>query len=294
VKVFVIVNPVSGAGAAPDTGARRADRAAAVLAERGVRAEVVVSARPGHIRDLTAQAVGAGADLVIVWGGDGSVNEAGTALADTDTALGIVRAGSGNGLARALGVSKDPSVALTQALRGRSRRIDAGELNGRLFLNLAGIGFDAHVARLFNQLALGCRGAWPYLTTALREAAGYVPLEYDVSLDGAATRCRAFVIVFANGREYGNGAIIAPDARLDDGWLDVLIADDRPFWANVRRARHLFTASAPRAVGVTLRQIRGACVSAGAQIEYHVDGESGTTDGAIVVRTRPACLSVRC
>ena len=124
--VAIIINPVSG-GARPEDARRRAEHASAVLTAAGVAGDIFVTERRGHARDLAAAAVARGVGLVVAWGGDGAVNEVASALAFTPTPLAIVPSGSGNGLARELGVDRHPARSITQALDAAPRRIDAGE-----------------------------------------------------------------------------------------------------------------------------------------------------------------------
>ena len=114
----------------------------------------------------------AGARLVIAWGGDGTLNEVGSALAFTETPIALVPSGSGNGLARELGVNRRPERAISEALRAAPRAIDAGELGGRLFFNAAGIGLDAHLARCFDTDG-GRRGLAGYVRITARELWSY-------------------------------------------------------------------------------------------------------------------------
>ena len=172
-------------------------------------------------------AVNSGADLVVVWGGDGTVNEVGSALVGSTTALGLVPAGSGNGLAASLGVPREPVAALDRIFSTPPRAVDVGFLADRPFFNVAGIGLDAHIADLFNLRARGRRGKWPYVMIGVREGCRYKAQEYDVELDGAHRRVSALLIAFANGREYGMGACISPGAELDDGLLEATIVEDR-------------------------------------------------------------------
>src|SRR5262245_51896815 len=140
-SIVAIVNPISGAKASPATAAMRADALRAAADQRGRPIAIHLTERAGHARELASAAAAAGAELVIAWGGDGTINEAGSALVGTDTTLGIVPAGSGNGLAAALDVPRAPQAALAAAFDGRTRAIDAGTIAGRLFFNIAGIGF---------------------------------------------------------------------------------------------------------------------------------------------------------
>jgi YegS/Rv2252/BmrU family lipid kinase len=293
VKVVAILNPISGAGKDPRVAGRRASLLDAELERRGLRADVHVTGHAGHAHAIARAAAAAGADLVIAWGGDGTVNETGAALIDTDSALGLVPAGSGNGLAAALRTPFEPRAAIAAALDGRVRSIDAGIFAGRPFFNIAGIGVDARIAALFNLRAKGSRGRWPYFLIGVREGCRYCSQEYDVELDGERHPVRALLIAFANGGEYGNGIRLSATARVDDGLLDATIVEDRSVMTRFWHARHLAAGTADAAPGVLARQIRRAIVRTAGPIEYHVDGEPGTTDGPIEVAVRPRALLVR-
>src|SRR5262249_4487917 len=163
-------------------------------------AEVFVTECGGHARDLAKAAVQRGARLVVAWGGDGTINEVASALVfEEDAAMGIIPAGSGNGLARALGIDTDPARALADALAAEPRTIDVGELGGRLFVNVAGIGFDAHVAARFNAPGSPMRGLAGYVLQTVRALGSYEPLEYEIVSRQERRSVRALLIVFANG-----------------------------------------------------------------------------------------------
>jgi diacylglycerol kinase family enzyme len=182
---------------------------------------------------------------------------------------------------------------LNVAFDGPTRTIDAGRLAGRCFFNIAGVGFDARVAALFNQRAPRARGGWPYFAIGVREGCTYCALDYDVWLDDEAKRYKALLIAFANGREYGLGARIAPDARLDDGLLDAIIVEERGVVARFWHARHLATGTPQRAPSVTTRRIRRAVIESSGEMEFHVDGEPGSARGRIDVEILPAALTIR-
>jgi len=291
--IHVIINPVSGAGADPHAASRRAAMIRAAVAERGEQVTIGFTERQGHARQLGDAAVAAGATSVIVWGGDGTFNETAGALLHSSIPLGLVPAGSGNGLAAALGVPRDPGRAIAVALDGRPRAIDAGRMAGRCFFNIAGVGFDARVAALFNQRAAGSRGGWPYLMIGVREGCTYCALDYDVQLDGETRKYKALLIVFANGREYGLGARIAPDARLDDGLLDVIIVEDAGLLARFWHARHLARGTPQLAPPVTTRRVSRAVIESDGDMEFHVDGEPGRASRRIDVEILPGALTVR-
>ena len=292
-NVFAIVNPISGAGASHDAARRRA----ALLRERfqaaSVSGEVHVTERAGHAADLAADALRLGVHTVIAWGGDGTINEVASVLAGTNAALGIVPAGSGNGFARALGIPTQPRSAIDGALRGVDRLIDVGELNDRRFFNIAGVGLDARIAERFNACEQGKRGMGPYLRIGIREAFRYRPVPLEIDLQGERLSSRALLVAFANGCEYGNGARIAPHARVDDGRLEAVVADDRSPIARVWGSRHLLLGRPERARGILYRSVQHAEIRAAGPIPYHVDGEHGIADRIVTVRIRPGYLRVR-
>lgn len=293
VTVVAIINPISGAGADSHAAERRVALLASEVDRRGLRADIQITRHAGHAHAIARAAAGAGADLVIVWGGDGTINEAGAALVGSGCALGVVPAGSGNGLAAALGVPFEPQAAIAGALDGTVRSIDAGTLAGRPFFNIAGIGVDARIAALFNVRAKGTRGRWPYILLGVREGCRYASQQYEIELDGERLSSRALLVAFANGGEYGNGVRLATAARLDDGLLDATIVEDRSVAARFWHARHLVRGTADRAPRVRSKQVRRARICAAGPIEYHVDGEPGTADSAVDVVVHPGALLVR-
>jgi len=179
-RIAAIVNPVSGVGLDPYAASARVAMLRDALTRRQLSATIDVTARAGHARDLARAAVASRADLVIVWGGDGTVNEVGSELAGSPTALGLIPAGSGNGLAGGLGVPRDPHAALATALGERTLAVDVGMLDDHPFFNIAGIGFDAHIARLFNQRPRGRRGRVPYVVIGVREGCRYAGRDRSV------------------------------------------------------------------------------------------------------------------
>jgi diacylglycerol kinase (ATP) len=291
--ITAIINPISGAGADPSVAARRIETLRAEVARRGLDIDIQLTERGGHACELAHAALTRDTRLVIVWGGDGTINEVGSALLGTGIPLGIVPAGSGNGLAAVLAVPRRPLEAIAVALDGAERPIDAGTMAGRAFFNIAGVGFDARVARLFNQRAAGSRGGWPYIVIGVREGCSYCARDYEIQLDGVVTRARALLISFANGREYGIGARIAPQALIDDGLLEATIVEERSLVARFWDARHLALGTANRAPRVTVQQVRHAVIQAPGEMEYHVDGEPGIARDRIEVTIRPGALIVK-
>jgi diacylglycerol kinase (ATP) len=293
-RVVAVINPLSGAGLDRRAADTRTALVREVLARHRLTPTVHLTERGGHARELAAEAAANDADLVIVWGGDGTVNEAGSALVGSRTALALVPAGSGNGLAASLCVPRDSRAALEHLIAAPVRTIDVGFLGDRPFFNIAGIGLDAHIATEFNRRSRGRRGKWPYVTIGVREGLRYRALDYALELDGHRSTATALLIAFANGAEYGMGACLSPGAELDDGLLEATVVEDRSALARFVDARHLALRSIARAPKVRCARIRRGSVSrAAGPMLYHVDGEPGIAHERLEVRIERAALRVK-
>ena len=290
--VVVIINPISGAGGRVGIARARAEQAASLMAARGLDAQVFMTERIGHARELTQAALARGVSSVLAWGGDGTVNEVASALAFREATLGIIPSGSGNGLARELRIPLNPARAFAAVLDGRECRIDAGELDHRLFFNIAGIGLDARVAHHFAANGASRRGLKRYLVIAAKELWRYSSSAYVVVTDGTAVRVQALLIAIANGRQYGNGALIAPAAAFDDGLLDVVVVAGRSPLVILAQAPRLFTGQIARAPGVTSVKATEIEVTCDHPVPYHVDGEPFVGGTSIRARSRPGALRV--
>lgn len=291
--VAVIINPIAGTGSRPEEARRRAEMAAALLERRRVQAELFVTERAGHARELAAAAVTRGATLVVAWGGDGTVNEVASALAFRDAALAILPAGSGNGLARELRVPMNLQRAFDAALDGADRPVDAGELDGRLFFNVAGIGLDAQIAHQFAATGLRRRGFSRYLEILARELFTFVPDDHTIVTEDTTTRCRALLVAIANARQYGNGATIAPTARIDDGKLDVVVVPYKAPITVLLQFPKLFRGCIADVPGVTLTRTASAEISSTRRTLYHVDGEPFVGSASLKARIHRHALRVR-
>ena len=292
-RAAVIINPAAGRRPGQAAIRRRADLASAVLASHDVEARILLTERPHHARALAHQAVDWGASLVYAWGGDGTVNEVASALAFGPAALAIIPCGSGDGLARELGVPRRPERALAAALEGIERSIDVGELGGRLFVNVAGIGLDAHIAARFNAPGTSRHGLLSYGLLTIRALFSYRPSAYSITADGEMLERTALLVAIANSPQYGNGARIAPHARLDDGKLDLVVVGARSPLCTLLAVPRLFSGSVSRAGNVAVRGITEARIRADHPIAFHVDGEPCCGDRELVVRVHPRALRLK-
>lgn len=215
--ILAIINPVSGTGN-KDKIPRLIDN---VVDHDRNDVSIIATEYSGHAFEIATQAVEDGIDVVVAIGGDGTVNEVGSALCGTDTALAIVPCGSGNGLARHLRISMNASRALQVLNDGVVMPFDYCTANGNPFFCTCGMGFDATVSYKFSNE--GTRGFITYIKTALTEYIKYKPEEYLIDIDGKKMQEKAFVIACCNAAQYGNNAYIAPRATMQDGLIDVTV-----------------------------------------------------------------------
>jgi diacylglycerol kinase (ATP) len=292
-RMAVIINPISGTGGRPGAGRERAEQAASLLASRGVDAEILVTERGGHARELATAMIGSGVSLVLAWGGDGTVHKVVSALAFSTARLAVIPSGSGNGLARELGIPLDPAAAFACAVDGRTRVIDCGELDGRLFFNVAGLGLDARVAHEFAARGLVRRGFSRYIEVAARQLFTYEAQEHTIIADGQPQRSRALIVALANARQYGNGALIAPNARIDDGKLDVVVIEARPVWRTLLQLPKLFDGTIGKAAGVTMRAASVIEITSAQPAVYHIDGEPFIGGASLTARAHRHAVQVQ-
>lgn len=290
---LIIVNPTAGSG--------RAARLIPWIRERLAPrpdAELHVTVRRGDAEEVTARAVASGRDRVVVVGGDGTIQEVVNGVLDGNApaSIGIVPVGSGNDLARSLGVPTDPGEAWTVAMGRGTRMIDAASAtNGagrrRWFASAGGIGFDAQVAE-----AMSTRRGWQsgragYLLTTLSELRRFDNRHLRLDLDGEPFERSALLVAIANGPFYGGGMRIAPDAAPDDGWLDLCVVGDVSRLTAIRELPNLYRGTHVRHPAVSVHRARAIEVSTDAPTYAHLDGEPfGTLPLTVEIRAR--CLEV--
>ncbi|HUE86567.1 MAG TPA: diacylglycerol kinase family protein [Vicinamibacterales bacterium] len=292
-SAVVIINPLSGRGRHQSQIEAHIALAHDVLTSRGISTAIRPTTRAGDAHAFAREAVTAGCDLVVAWGGDGTINEAASALVHTDVPLGIVPAGSGNGLASDLLVPFDARAALHLAATGRSMAIDAGRVDDCLFFNIAGVGIDAVIAARFNTRGMQQRGFAAYLQLSTAELLRYRCQTYEISIEQDRAEYRALLVAFANGRQYGNRLLIAPGARLDDGLLEVVVIEQLSLASIAWRLPSLFRGTLQPGRGVTMRAATDVRIRSSGPIPFHVDGEPRLGGEQLYVQTIPGALTVR-
>ena len=218
-KIVFVVNPISG------TQSKKA--ILKWIDERMDRSiydySIVKTEYAGHATQIAASAAQNKVDVVVAIGGDGTINEIARSLVHTETALGIIPCGSGNGLARHLRIPMDPKAAIDIINQGNRLSIDYGKINNIPFFCTCGVGFDAFVSLKFADSRK--RGLLTYLENTLHESLTYQPETYEIENEEGTMKYKAWMIACGNASQYGNNAYIAPQASLTDGLMDVTIME---------------------------------------------------------------------
>lgn len=278
----------------PISGTRKKERVPAMV-QRLLNSQLythtfALTERPLHATELARAAAEAGAAAVIAVGGDGTVNEVACGLLHTNTAMGIIPFGSGNGLARHLKIPMDTSEAI-RILNGLyTTTIDGAMANGRPFFCTAGLGFDAHIGKLF---AGGRkRGFASYVRLALQEFSSFSVQRYSIEADGKPLQRKCFVVTLANAGQYGNNAYIAPQADIADGLIDLCMLRPFPAYKVLQIGLQLFMGNIHRSTYMEIvkaSHIRISCAQADCM---HLDGEFLPLDKVLEVKVIPQCLKV--
>ena len=218
-KITFIVNPISGTSSKEHIP----ELIEEMLDHERFDYEVRQTAYRGNAAEIARESAEAGVDVVVAVGGDGTVNEVARSLVHTQTALGIIPTGSGNGLARHLCIPMNSSKALEIINQCQIEAFDYGVINGLPFFCTCGMGFDAFISQKFSESKR--RGPATYVENVLREGLRYQPETYTIEDESGRYRYQAYLVACANASQYGNNAYIAPQASMSDGLLDVIVIE---------------------------------------------------------------------
>ena len=284
-ETLFIVNPISG------TGKQR--KIVSVLQKtldyNQFAPTVVMTERAGHATELSRAAVGK-YEFVIAVGGDGTVNEVAKGLAGSNVTMGIIPVGSGNGLARHLNLPMNMTEAVKTLNKRLSLKMDTVRINNELSVNVSGVGFDAHVAHKFAKN--GKRGPIPYVKIAATEFQQYKTQAYQLVIDGKAIYRNAFLIALANSSQFGNNAFISPEAKVDDGLIDVCIMSDFPKVEAPALATRLMNRTLHRSKFMEIIRTPELEIDTNHPIVCHIDGEPMVFEDRLHISLWPASLNI--
>ena len=283
---LLIVNPASGTVSKH----RIIPQLNRLMDKMGMVYDIAPTEGPGHATELARAAALKGRRAVFVCGGDGTVNEAATGLIGTDTTLGIIPAGSGNGLARHLGIPVDIASAVNVIAKNNIVRADYGTANGHPFFCTFGVGFDAAVSeRCARQKR---RGIMMYLKNVFDEYIKFDPEEYIIEANGRIITERAFLVVCCNASQYGNNAFVAPDASITDGELDITIVHKGNIVSRAMVGVDMMTGLIGKNALVDTFRASSATIIRKSQSAAHVDGDALRLPERIEVKCHPGGLNI--
>ena len=284
-KVHFIVNPISGANQKLGI----VEQIKQHISPK-IDYQIAYTEAAGHATELTQKAIQQQADAVIAVGGDGSVNEVGKALINSNIALGIIPSGSGNGFARHLKIPMTIKASIDTINAFNIRQIDTASVNGRPFLATTGTGFDSHVAHKFADF--GKRGFLSYMQISTNEFINYQPTDYQLIIDGQEINTKAFLVVIANAGQYGNNVWISPSASVSDGLLNIGILEKFPATVVPDIILRLFNKTIEKSKFYQTFQAQEVLIK---QVEnYHIDGEPIGKSGEMHIKINPSSLNVIC
>jgi diacylglycerol kinase (ATP) len=284
-KVMFIVNKFAGTGYQPAVEGKMIE-----ISERhDVECTIEFTRSPGHATELAQLAVAEKFDAVVAVGGDGTINEVSRGLIHSPVPMGIVPRGSGNGLSRHLGIPLKLQEAIAAIYQSSPVVIDTFTVNGKLSLNVSGIGFDGHIANLFGGKTK--RGLAGYAKLTLSEFLQFKPFDATISIDGDALEAKAFIIAIANSSQYGNNARIAPTASVQDGLLHLNILRKVPMY-RLDVAYAVFAGDIERSSFCQIVTGSAITIKTKNPIAYHVDGEPCGLHDTFDINMIPASLNV--
>ncbi len=285
-RLLIIANPNAGHGKAKAINA--AVKASGI--EERFNVEVEFTLRRYHAAELAKAAADSSVDVVAAAGGDGTVNEVASSLINKSSSLALIPLGSGNGLARHLQYPMKATDALKKIKNGSIRVIDSLIINKRPAFNVSGLGFDGYVASIFDKS--GRRGLMTYTTITLQEYFRYKAVGFKVNCDGDEIDVTSHMVVIANASQFGNAAIIAPHADLQDGKADIIIVKRPPLHRLPSTFYRIFNGTLKPDNYTKMFSGKKISITASKPVHLHIDGEPCAPVTDVSIEVLPASLKV--
>jgi YegS/Rv2252/BmrU family lipid kinase len=283
--VCLIVNPSAGGGRT----ARLLPAVEAALRGRGIAFRVERTHSIEHARELARSTLEPG-ELTAAMGGDGLLGAIAGELRGTEGVLAVLPGGRGNDFARKLGLGSDPVAACDVLAEGREQRVDVADIDGRAYLGIASSGLDSDAGDIANATRLKL-GQLVYLYATLRAVRAWRPARWEVVLDGEPRSFVGYSVAVCNSGVFGGGMFLAPDAKLDDGMLDVVTIGDISKRKYLGSLPKVFTGAHVREPGVEIVQAREVAFHADRPFNVQADGDP-IADLPATVRVQPGALRV--
>ena len=280
-----LINPKSGKG--------KKDSRAAIISDycrkERLSYKIFYTEYPGHAKEL-AEKITAEDQVIVAVGGDGTIHEIAAGIKDSPGCLGLLPAGSGNGLARHLGISMDMKQALSQLTRSSPVKMDLLIVNDQLSINIAGIGFDGYIAGAFaNQTSRGLAG---YAKLITKNFFNYREFDFELEMNQTSISGKAFSIAFCNGSQYGNQTIIAPDGEINDGLIDIVVIRKPGIIQLPRLLYQVLSGKLKSGRLVTLKKTANVSVRLKVPTDLQVDGEFAGQVKNLSIQVKPSTLNI--
>ncbi|HPE77979.1 MAG TPA: YegS/Rv2252/BmrU family lipid kinase [Draconibacterium sp.] len=286
-KIFLIINRFAGNG---KKRSHKIDKAISWLKTKAGEVESAYTNHPGHATELASVAAAGDFNIVVAVGGDGTVNEVAQGLIGTSASMGIIPMGSGNGLARELGIPMDILKSAQMLVTENSQRIDVCSIGRQRFLCTAGVGFDAQVAHKMSKAS--SRGFLRYIQLTVSESMAFKPFRIKMKVDDVIIEKPVFLVTFANASQFGNNAYIAPSASMTDELIDVVVVN--PFNKILLPVFGigLFARFIPKLKFVECYKAKQIDIEFAETSIYHFDGEPGELNIPAKITIEPEKLGV--
>jgi len=286
-SILFIINPISGKNKKEDISKLILSK----LEANRFEVQIKTTQSAGHARQLSKEAVDLHTDVIVAVGGDGTINEVASEMINSEAVLGIIPSGSGNGLARHLGIPQSFIKAIHLINDCHSTKIDTATLNDIPFISIAGVGFDALVAKEFAKNPH--RGFITYFNIATQRYFKYKPKKYKLIFnDIPEITTKAFFISFANSNQFGYNTTIAPNAKLNDGKLDVCIVKKPDFLDIPETANLLLLKQIDKSEYVRIIQTKDLIVKRKKNRVVNIDGEPIKVGKTLRIKIKPKSLNV--
>jgi YegS/Rv2252/BmrU family lipid kinase len=283
-KMLLIINPISGT----TSKSGLAERIVEKLGAHDIRVDIANTTCRGDATRLSHGGIAAGYDAILACGGDGTVNETARALANSGVTMGIIPAGSGNGLARHIGIPIDPILSLDVIIAHHINDCDYGTVNDLPFFCTFGVGFDAAVSDRF--AASGQRGKISYIRSAFEEFINFKCDRYTLTVDGKVITDDAFLIACCNASQYGNNAYIAPQASIKDGELDLILIRKASILQRAMLGIDLISGTIDQNKLLETMRVQNVVIERSAPGSAHIDGEPVQLGERLEVQCHHAAL----
>ncbi len=285
-KILFIINPISGVGKQ-----KKVEKALEKVLDKNLfDYEVEYTEYAHHATVISLQAAIRQVDIVVSVGGDGSINDCVRGLIGTNVTLGIIPAGSGNGLARTLNIPLNIEDAIEVLNKKKRATIDTVKVNNKIYASIAGIGFDALIAKEFRKTKV--RGFNKYLSLILQFYPFYESQTYKMEIDGEKIESNALFISFANSNQFGYNTVIAPSAKIDDGFMQISIVKKVPIVMLPWTAQLLFLRNFDKSMYVKTYKAKEVKVINNDSRLVNLDGESVLMDKKLHFTINPKSLNV--